>query len=125
VVGVCLLGNHTKKTLCVEALHMNMLVKIEDDLFEEGYKGEYDLLLPFTFIGLSINNSTTFNLTFDLQIESYPHFEIDPFPWYCIDFFKGGDVLLIKDPSIEHPWGMKMIIFFTQMKSYVFSNYTI
>jgi hypothetical protein len=39
VVGICLLGNHTKETLCVEALQMNMLVKIEDDLFEEGYKG--------------------------------------------------------------------------------------
>jgi len=36
MVGVCLFGNHMKKTLCIEASHMNMLVKIEDDLFEEG-----------------------------------------------------------------------------------------
>ncbi len=57
---------------------------------------------------MSISSSTTFDLTFDLQNGSYPHFEIDPLPWYCINYPKWGNVLLFKDPFIEHPQGVKI-----------------
>ncbi len=92
--------------------------------FDEGYKGQYDLPLPFTFTRLNINNSTTYDLIFDIQNESYPHFEINPLPWYYIDYPKWGYVFLIRNPSIQ-PWGVKMIVFSTQMKSYIFSNLNI
>jgi hypothetical protein len=39
VVGVCLLGNHTKVILCLVVSWVNMLVKIENDVFKKGYKG--------------------------------------------------------------------------------------
>ncbi len=122
MVGVCLFGNHTKVILCFEAWHVKMLIKIEDNLFKKGYKGQYDLPLPLTFTRLNINSSTISNLTFDLQNESYPHFEIDLLPWYCIDYPKWGNVLLIKYLFIEHPQGVKMIVFSIQIKSYIFNN---
>jgi hypothetical protein len=35
---------HTKVILCLEASCVNMLVKIENDLFEKGYKGQLTYL---------------------------------------------------------------------------------
>jgi hypothetical protein len=80
--------NHTKVILCLAASCVNMLVKIENNLFEEGYKGQYDLLLPLRFN--SISSSTTSHLTFHLQNESYFHFEIDPLPWYLSTILRGA-----------------------------------
>jgi hypothetical protein len=76
-----------------------MLVKIIKYLFEKDYDNQYDLPLPFTFIGLNFINKVS---TSYLQNQSF-NFEIEPLPWYCINCLKEGDVLLIKVIIAEHP----------------------
>jgi hypothetical protein len=84
-----------------------MLVKTIKYLFEKDYDNQYDLPLPFTFIGLNLMNKAS---TSYLQ-NQVSNFEIKPLPWYCINYPKEGDVLLIKVHVEEHPWGVKIMLF--------------
>jgi hypothetical protein len=61
-----------------------MLVQTIEYLFEKDYENLYDLPLLVTFIGLNLTNKTLISY---LQNQS-SNFEIEPLPWYCINYLE-------------------------------------
>ncbi len=49
---------------------------------------------------------------------------LKPLLWYRINYPEFGDILLFIVLFEEHPWGMKMTVFFPIMKSSVFTDWT-
>jgi hypothetical protein len=90
-----------------------MLVWSKDNL-EEFCEGQCDLPPLFSFVALSLDNNLMQN-----------DFSVKPLPWYYIDYFEWGDVLLLVIPYEKHQSGLWMITFSPSLSSIVFNNWTI